>query len=138
MEAELRVRYSTPHAQPLPDYCRLSSENPLTTANGVGRLESTDGRQSFTCEGLLSWNTSSIDGQFVSRDPRRPEILNLMNNEAPLLLRLTTNGSEILVEKANLTHFGFGAHASVRGGPVENLQVNFNVTALRLFREYTN
>jgi len=134
IERELQVDYSTPYTEPLPDYLRLSNERHEVEASGSGRLESADGTHTFECEGSLSWNQHRIDGQFVSRDPNRLEILNLMNAGGSVKLSLEPSDSRILVEKAMFTHFGFGAHATVRGGPPQNFEVDFKLTALKLFR----
>ena len=61
-----------------------------------------------------------------------------MNAGGRVSLRLTTDHGAILAEKVYFTHFGMESHAIVRGGPVQNFQVEFDVTALSLFREYTN
>jgi len=57
-----------------------------------------------------------------------------MNAGGSVKLSLEPSDSRILVEKAMFTHFGFGAHATVRGGPPQNFEVDFKLTALKLFR----
>ena len=136
LEKELHVNYSPPYIEPLPDYVGLCKDELEVGTAGMGRLKSKDGKHALECRGTLSWNRERIEGRFVSRDRQRLNTMNLMSDRAWVELMLTaSDGGTVFADKAKIVHLDWGARAATRGGPVQNIEVNFNVIALRVFRQ---
>ena len=136
MEDELRVNYAQPYNEPFPEYVRLSNAEVATQTIGSGHIESVDGQHPMECVGTLSWNREDISGQFVSRDPRRLEILSLSDGKTWVKVTLNpSDGGVTIVDRGKVNHVKTGAQAAVRGGPLQNFEINFGIIGLKLFRQ---
>lgn len=136
MEDELRVNYTLSYNEPLPDYITLSNSEVTTQAAGSGHIESVDGQHPMDCEGTLSWNREEINGQFVSRDPQRFEIMSLSDGKTWVKVVLnTSDGGTAILDKGRIIHVEMGARAAARGAPLQNFEVNFGTIGLKLFRQ---
>jgi hypothetical protein len=136
MENELQVNYAQPYNEPLPDYVMLSNAEVATQVAGSGHIESTDGQHPVDCEGTLTWNRDDINGQFVSRDLRRFDIMGLSDGRTKVKVVLnTSDGGTALVHGGLVIHVDMGARATVRGGPLQNFEISFGVIGLKLFRQ---
>jgi len=88
------------------------------------------------CSGRVTWNREKIDGQLTSHDPERFKMINLQNSPKYVRIQLTTeDGSKVLVDRGKISHLEVHFVPQTPGGSPQNVEVPFNVFALRVFVE---
>jgi hypothetical protein len=88
------------------------------------------------CSGRVTWNREKIDGQLTSHDPERFKMINLQNSPKYVRIQLTTeDGSKVLVDRSKISHLEMHFVPQTPGGSQQNVEVPFNVFALRVFVE---
>jgi hypothetical protein len=136
-EKELHEKYAEPHRDPLPEYVKLHSERFGVGVEGSGRLETDDQSFNLECSGRVTWNREKIEGQMTSHDPERFKILNLQDSPKYVRIQLTTeDGSKVLVDRGKISHLEMRFFPQTPGEPPQNVEVPFNVFALRVFVEF--
>ena len=135
-EKELHEKYAAPHRDPLPEYVKLHEESLGLEVKGSGRLETEDQAMSLECSGRVTWNRENIDCQLTSHDPERFNIVNLQQSPKYVRVQLTAeDGSKVLVDRGKISHLEMRFVPQTPGGSLQNVEVPFNVFALRLFIE---
>jgi hypothetical protein len=136
-EKELHEKYAAPHSDSLPEYVKLHEENLDLEVKGSGRLETEDQAMSLECNGRVTWNRDSIDCQLTSHDPERHKLVNLQHSPKYVRIQLASeDGSKVLVDRGKISHLEMPFVPQTPGGSPQNVEVPFNIFALRLFIEF--
>jgi hypothetical protein len=136
-EKELHEEYAAPHRDPMPEYVKLHEEVLSLAVEGSGRLETEDRAFNLECSGRVVWNREKIDGQLTSHDPERFKMVNLQHSAKYVRIQLTTvDGSKVLIDRSKISHLEMRFVPQTPGGSPQNVEVPFNVFALRVFVEF--
>jgi hypothetical protein len=136
LDRELHQDYAPPYREALPDYVKLHEEIPCLEAQGSGRLETEDQTCILECGGKVTWNHEKIDGKLVSHDPERFRIIDLHNSWKWVRIHMATeDGRSVLVDRGKISHLETPFVPQTPGGQSQNVEIPFNIFALKVLVE---